>query len=163
MIDGKRAVVLHSFISGHFKNDPVVVNTEPAANHGAAAPEEIVGKAHTRAEVFIIRMMTEVNHIRHPHAGDGGHFGEIGARAVGRAGASGIGIVIPAQAEVQSEVAGDTPIVLRVKSDVTIGNFGNRHGLNGSGAFGGAADGNIKIVDDAVAIQIGKTKIGSEK
>src|SRR5271155_3023739 len=161
-IDGERAVVLHALVARNLKNDSVVIDAEAAANHGFSASEWVIGKAHAWSEIFSVWMMANVNDARHPGARDGRLRRKVGARAVRRAGAGRVGIVIPAQAEIQSQVARDAPIVLREQSDVTIDDVGNGNGLDRRGALDRNGNGYIQIVYHAVSIQICKSEIRRE-
>ena len=155
--------ILHAFVAGNFENDAVVINSEAGANDGVAFAEGIVGKTDARAEIFLVGMMMEIDDVGQPDAGAGGLLGEVGARAVIAAGAGGVGIEIPAEAEVDGEVVGDAPIVLSVEGDVAIGNIGNGNRLNRRGAFDGGGDGNVEIVGRAgLAVQIGEAEVRSE-
>src|ERR1700678_2048711 len=68
LIDRQRAIILDALESRHFKNDAGVVDPESTANHGLPSAERVIRKAHTRSQIFLIRMMVKIDYVRHPHA-----------------------------------------------------------------------------------------------
>ena len=101
---GELTIVLHSFEAWSFENDAVIVNAIPAANNSFSSSKRIPGKAHARAKRFFVGRAMEVEYIRQPHTRPVRLKGQIGARAVRTVVAEQIGVIFPAQPEVQREI-----------------------------------------------------------
>ena len=92
----------------------------------------------------------------------GGLLREAGAGIV-RAGVAGeVGVVLPAQAEVEREARVDAPVVLDVAGDVAVEDVRNGNGTTGALLLRADGDGDVEVVDLAVAVEVGKAEVGGE-
>ncbi len=73
-----------------------------------------------------------------------------------------IGVVLPAQSEVECEVRSHAPIILRIEGGVVVAHVRDRDGHDRRGAVDADGDWNVEIVDDTVAIQILKAEVGGQ-
>ena len=144
----ERTVVLHALFRACFQNDAVVINSIASAKDGLAMSVRVPGKANARAEIFRVGMLLQVDDVRHPDTRLGRNAGQIRAGIVVAAGASQIGVVLPAQAEIESQLGTHTPIVLRKECRVVIADLRNRNGHNRRGAVNADGNRDIEVVDD---------------
>ena len=92
----QRTVILNALFAHHLENKAIVIDAVAAANHGLAFSEGIVGETDARSEVFPVRVVMQIDHVRDPDARLRWLDGQAGARA-GIAVRSGkVGIVFPA-------------------------------------------------------------------
>ena len=160
--DGQGAIVLHEFFGAAFKNDAVVIDAIAAANNCSARAEGIIGETDARAEVLLVGRFLEVYDVCHPGAWDGGDGGQVGAGIVGAGGAGEVGVVLPTQAEVESQLGKDAPVVLGIERKVAVEDCWDRDRSDGRTALDPDCLGNIEIVDFAVSVQIGKAEVRGE-
>ena len=73
-----------------------------------------------------------------------------------------IGVILPAQAEVERKSPGRPPIILHIEAGVVVRDLRDGHGDDRRSAVDAHGDGDIQIVDDAIAVQILEAEIGDE-
>ena len=116
----QRAVVLNALFAPDFEDDSIVVDAVAATNHRLTFSEGIVSEADARSEVFLVGRLMQIDYVRHPDARLRWLDGQARA-GVGIAVRSGeVGIVFPAQAEIQREARSGAPVVLHVAGDVVV-------------------------------------------
>jgi len=132
--------------------DPV-----PGSDHRPALAERVPSEPETRTkEVEVTGALAEVRKNRaHPDTGYSRFCGQgLRARLMEVVGAENISIQLIAQSRVQRQIGAHLPIVLDKEAHIVVVDVRHEGRTRRGRAFDGDGDGNMKIVDHAVAVQV---------